>query len=589
MDLRTVDPKTLTPNPNNPRQSEAGGHADDQLIANIKSVGILQPPVVRDDNGRLTILAGHRRVRAAIAAGFREILVLVREADDGGDNLRALSENVVRANLGPVEQWRAIEALTSAAWTEDAIATALALPVRTIKKLKLLAHIHPPMLDTIATGDMPREHDLRIIAAANAKEQACVWKTHKPKKGQPHVSWHEVANALSKRRMHAVNAAFGPEEEKAFGIIWEDDLFAPADEDSRYTTNVEAFLAAQTAWLEANLPKNAAILATNDYGEPKLPPKAERIWGKPSKDDVIGKCLDPRTGQIREIAYRLPQTKSKKENQGTTGAEDESTQPAKKTRPDITQKGSDMIGEFRSQALEQALRDNPIDDSDLLGLLIVAFTASNVEVRLGDYEKQNSRKTLVAKITEGGRLTKDITLLRTAAREMLATILSCRTGYNTSGLPARIAGDTIGADAHLPNMATEDFLACLSKAALEKTAASLGLPPGARAKDTRAAVIEQAGKGHFVHPCARFALTEPEIAALQYRAPSFSDDEESGDPFDPDPETDKSSFRDHAEAGLAINDDDDDGDLDQVDEDENGDFDGDDDDRDDDNALRLSA
>jgi ParB family chromosome partitioning protein len=248
-----------------------------------------------------------------------------------------------------------------------------------------------------------------------------------------------------------------------------------------------------------------------------------------------------------------------------------------------------MIGEFRSQALEQALRDNPIDDSDLLGLLIVAFTASNVEVRLGDYEKQNSRKTLVAKITEGGRLTKDITLLRTAAREMLATILSCRTGYNTSGLPARIAGDTIGADAHLPNMATEDFLACLSKAALEKTAASLGLPPGARAKDTRAAVIEQAGKGHFVHPCARFALTEPEIAALQYRAPSFSDDEESGDPFDPDPETDKSSFRDHAEAGLAINDDDDDGDLDQVDEDENGDFDGDDDDRDDDNALRLSA
>ncbi|MDQ2801464.1 MAG: ParB N-terminal domain-containing protein [Pseudomonadota bacterium] len=129
MNLRTVDPRTLKANPANPRRTGAGAHPDVQMVANIQAVGILQPPVVRENGADLEIVAGHRRVAAAIAAGFPEILVLVRGPDDGGDALRAMSENIVRAQMGPVDQWRAIEALVSADWTEDAIATALALPV----------------------------------------------------------------------------------------------------------------------------------------------------------------------------------------------------------------------------------------------------------------------------------------------------------------------------------------------------------------------------------------------------------------------------------------------------------------------------
>lgn len=532
MNLVTVDPKSLTPNPDNPRRSNAGSLPDDQLVASIKAIGILQPPVVRKGDGGLVIIAGHRRVRAAIAAGIEEIVVLAREADDGADNLRALSENVVRASLNPVDQWRAIEALNSDHWTEEAIATALALPVRTIKKLRLLAHLHPPMLDVIAQGDMPQERELRVISAAGLEEQASVWKTHKPKKGQASVAWYAIANGLSKRRMLACNASFGPEEEKAFGILWEEDLFAPADEDSRYTTNAEAFLAAQEAWLDAHLPKKAVILATNEYGEPKLPPKAERLWRKPGKGDFIGQYIDPRSGQIQEVAYRLPQA-DPKEKSGTTAADDgDLSAPVKKTRPEITQKGADMIGEFRTEALAKALIENPIEDSDLLGLLIVAFTALNVDVRLGDYQLQHKRKALVAQIAEGGRLTKDIALLRTAAREMLATILSCRRNYHASGNAARIAGDTIGADAHLPNMATDEFLSCCSKTALETIAASLGLPPEPRAKETRAAIVAASGNGHFVHPAARFALTDSEIATLQPSPLTSLDDEADDWPSD---------------------------------------------------------
>ena len=67
-----------------------------------------------------------------------------------------------------------------------------------------------------------------------------------------------------------------------------EDLFAPADEDSRYTTDVEAFLGAQQEWMTSNLPKRGAIVEVNDYGQPKLPAKAERVYGKPAKSDRSG-------------------------------------------------------------------------------------------------------------------------------------------------------------------------------------------------------------------------------------------------------------------------------------------------------------
>jgi len=538
MELRIVDPKILIPNPDNPRKMQPGELPDEQLIANIKEIGIIQPPVVRRQDDKLIIIAGDRRTAAAIAAGLSEIFVLVRDNDAHKDKMRSLSENVVRADLNPVDQWRHIEALSSDQWTEEAIATTLALPVRTIKKLRLLAHIHPPMLDYIAKGDMPKEQDLRTITAATGKEQASVWKVHKPKKGQDSVPWYLIVKALSKRHMLAMHASFGAEEQAAFGITWEVDLFAPADEDSRYTTDVEAFLAAQTAWLENHLPKNAVILSTDEYSRPKLPPKAEQLWKKPTAGDSIGKYVDPRSGEIREVAFRLPKPEPKKRSTTSSSEpDDELSSPGKRGRPDITQKGNAIIGDFRTQALETALLVNPIDDSQLLALLILTFGASNVDVRSGDYDKVEKRREIVSRITEGGHLTDDIAILHRAAREMLAAILSCRTNHNTSGTAARIAGDTVGADAHLPNMATEEFLSCLSKAALEKAAAGLGVPPSPRAKETRAALIEQAGSGHFVHPGAQFAPSEAELATFRSRHVAAIDDEELEEPplpVDPD-------------------------------------------------------
>jgi hypothetical protein len=54
----------------------------------------------------------------------------------------------------------------------------------------------------------------------------------------------------------------------------------------------------------------------------------------------------------------------------------------------------------------------------------------------------------------------------------------------------------------LPNMATEDFLSCLSRTALEATAETAGVPGRIKVKDTRAALVEHFAEGKLVHPAA---------------------------------------------------------------------------------------
>jgi len=108
---------------------------------------------------------------------------------------------------------------------------------------RLLANICPAMLDQMAKNDVPDGRQLRVIAAATKEDQTEVWKQHKPKRGHQ-APWGEIAHGLSKVRVLASNARFGNDEAQVFGIIWQEDLFAPADEDSRSTTQVDAYLAA---------------------------------------------------------------------------------------------------------------------------------------------------------------------------------------------------------------------------------------------------------------------------------------------------------------------------------------------------------
>ena len=75
-----------------------------ELVASVKRHGIITPlTLAPDGDGGFTIVAGERRYRAAKAAKLREVPAQVREAD--GDALSlAVAENVIRADLSPLEE-----------------------------------------------------------------------------------------------------------------------------------------------------------------------------------------------------------------------------------------------------------------------------------------------------------------------------------------------------------------------------------------------------------------------------------------------------------------------------------------------------
>jgi ParB/RepB/Spo0J family partition protein len=525
MQLITADPRSLKENPDKLRQSKSTPQSDALLCASIRAVGVVQPPVVKldpDGGNSYIIVFGHRRTAQAIAADLAEISVLLIEPSDDLAAMQSFAENIAREPLSPIDQWRAIERLVALGWTEESIALALALPVRQIRKLRLLANILPGMLDQMARGDMPNEQQLRTIAAASQEEQAEVWKKYKPKKQDPQVSWWEVARALTKTRMLAKHASFGEDLAQAYGITWAEDLFAPADEDSRYTTDVEAFFGAQQEWLANNLPKRGSIIEASEYGQVKLPARAQQVYGKPGKGDLTGWYVNRRDGSVQSVVYRMPETKKVKTGDGVAASAEEATEA--KQRPDVTQKGLDMIGDLRTDALHEALSRAPIEDDTLMALLILAFAGTNVTIASGSsdnpYGRAKCGQQAARLIGKDGKLTFERDTLVRAARSILIEVVSLRRNRSDSGLVARIAGDAIGADGFLPNMATEGFLSCLSRNALETAADAASVPCRIKVKDTRAALVEHFVEAKLVHPAALLAPSPEEVKAWTAQHPS---------------------------------------------------------------------
>lgn len=72
------------------------------LIESVRQHGVLQPLLVCDRDGSMRVIAGHRRLAAAIAAGLREVPCIVREVDDEAAERMREASNVSPAARAPV-------------------------------------------------------------------------------------------------------------------------------------------------------------------------------------------------------------------------------------------------------------------------------------------------------------------------------------------------------------------------------------------------------------------------------------------------------------------------------------------------------
>ncbi len=108
-----LSPDVIAPNPDQPRRTfDPNGLAE--LADSIRVHGILQPLAVRRlGGGRYELIAGERRLRAALLCGLSEVPCLVLSADRTNSCLLSLIENIQRRDLDFWEEAKALERLIS--------------------------------------------------------------------------------------------------------------------------------------------------------------------------------------------------------------------------------------------------------------------------------------------------------------------------------------------------------------------------------------------------------------------------------------------------------------------------------------------
>ncbi|QQX92575.1 ParB/RepB/Spo0J family partition protein (plasmid) [Gluconobacter sphaericus] len=525
-ELRLVDPNTLIANPNNPRQTKPGQASIRQLALNIRAVGLVHPPRVRErGDGSLMIIAGHRRTEAAIYAGLTEIQVHVTKIDNGLEDLAAASENMIREGMTEPDQWRAVTRMREElGYTDQQLCVALMVTPAYLKGLTLLAKLHSPILHAIEIGRGPDLKERRILALSSLEDQAAAWAemfAENVEEGEDPagyrlnaedpddtVNWRDFTWHLQQDEWYARDARFDDALAQKHGIVWIEDLFGQGDEDNRYITDASAFRAAQEDWIAEHRPEGTLALETGEYGSPLRPEGYNFVtrWMGEQDTDVAGYWLNPNTLKIEERTLRYTGEDTLRSEPHVA----EQTPPPKKERPDISGTGLKMIGSVRTLALRKALtaKSEDADPWDLVAGLLLALNANNVHLYgcESSSPQENAVKTAMEALFPEGELVRDEALIRRHALDSLAGFMNCEVSMHSgSGMAAELLGCLFNADAHMPTMADEDFLKTYSKPGITKAVQAHGLAPLNTGKEMRAALLNAVGDGHWVPEAAGFA------------------------------------------------------------------------------------
>ena len=161
----------IFPNPRQPR-TVFDETALNELIASIKSIGILQPPVVRKvSDNKYELIMGERRFRAAKAAGLTSIPVIIRQTPDNELLREALIENIHRSNLNPLEEGAAYaQLLTDFGCTHDELALKLGRSRPLISNTIRLLNLPDAVQRKVAAGVISAGHARALLGLTDATD-----------------------------------------------------------------------------------------------------------------------------------------------------------------------------------------------------------------------------------------------------------------------------------------------------------------------------------------------------------------------------------------------------------------------------------
>jgi ParB/RepB/Spo0J family partition protein len=532
---------------NDMRRAPATAIADTILESSIKRHGVLEPIGVRLVGNRYSIAFGRRRLRCATRAGLEEIPVHLGAWTDNEIRAVQAAENLHREATHPVDLWRTVCDLRDQGYSIEDAAAALCHTPREVKLLERLGRLDPELLK-LAEMDMPRDHQLQVIANAPHKAQRAALKAYKPHKlsdGSMDVPWIAIAQACRVDRVTRTLAIFDAD---AHEDMWAEDLFAEPDDPDRFFTNdVPRFLRLQHAELKAQIKdqqtaRQRVQIAEWDAsrGTIKLPPGFRLVSSyvtektKPKRIECIFSVMKP-DGQIHRFlaedvaakkaadkAAKVREQKQAASQAGTTQAATDDDDgpvgadapPAEALdKPGISKAGLKIVADLKTEALRATLQDGlaelPLER--VIVLLLLAFAADNVDlhVRLSAEQEEQAEgwgglhrlrsigDVIDSLLLPGGGLS-DVNGAdaRALAGTLLGRILKIggpdetgRSYTGASGDAAEWIGAAIGAGAALDRLDTVAFLATVGGDELRRAAESVGLPTSGTVKALRERLV----------------------------------------------------------------------------------------------------
>ncbi|MCE5268674.1 MAG: ParB/RepB/Spo0J family partition protein [Planctomycetaceae bacterium] len=166
-----INVRLIDRNPAQPRQ-EFDAKEMQSLAESISTHGLLQPVVVRRVQDRYQLVAGERRLRAAIQAGWTDVPVSVVEADDRQMAELAIVENLQRKDLNALEKAASFQKyLDQYKCTQEELAGRLKLDRSTIANLIRLLELPNAVQDALRRAEITQGHARALLPLGDEREQ----------------------------------------------------------------------------------------------------------------------------------------------------------------------------------------------------------------------------------------------------------------------------------------------------------------------------------------------------------------------------------------------------------------------------------
>ena len=175
--LVEVNVAEVKPNPYQPRVN-----FDKQALAELKNSirekGLIQPITVRRINSHFELIAGERRLRAAIEIGLDKIPAYIMHVETKEEMLElAIVENVQRERLNPIEQANAYQRLLKECnLTQDEIAQKIGKDRSTITNMLRLLRLPRLIQKSVEEGEISVGHGRTLLALEVTEQQIQLWK-----------------------------------------------------------------------------------------------------------------------------------------------------------------------------------------------------------------------------------------------------------------------------------------------------------------------------------------------------------------------------------------------------------------------------